>query len=178
MSTTITTPTTASAYQAAWTCAPVEPTSRSIARSAITRLATTRIAPSASALRCSAFPCPYGCAVSAGRPATPTAKKVSSAATRSVPECTASETRPRLCEARPAPSLTPIRAVAASTETSAVRRCGLTTASETEAPGDAASARGRHVVEPPDDDILPARVVNDRVARERYPIRRHRVQVD
>ena len=46
---------------------------------------------SASAARCSAFPCPYWCATSAGRPATPTAKNVSSAATRSVAEWSASE---------------------------------------------------------------------------------------
>ena len=58
-----------------------------------------------------------------GRPAaTPTAKNVSSAATRSVPECNASEMRPRLCEARPAPSLSAMSTMAATTETSAVRR--------------------------------------------------------
>ena len=56
---------------------------------------------SASAVRCSALPCPYWCVTSAGRPATPTAKNVSSAATRSVPEWIASETRPRLCVASP-----------------------------------------------------------------------------
>ena len=50
----------------------------------------------ARAARCSAFPCPYGWPRSAGRPATPTANRVSSAATRSVPECTASEISPRL----------------------------------------------------------------------------------
>ena len=62
-----------------------------------------------------------------GRPgctATPIAKNVSSAATRSVPECSASETRPRLPLARPAPSLMPISATAAPTETSAARRWG------------------------------------------------------
>ena len=63
---------------------------------------------------------------SAGRPATPTAKNVSSAAIRSVPECSASESRPRLPVARPVPSLSPISAAAASTEKSAVLRCGVT----------------------------------------------------
>src|SRR5207247_3962650 len=63
---------------------------------------------------------------SAGRPATPTAKKVRSAATRSVPECAASESRPRLWEGIPAASLIAISAQAASTETSAVRRWGVT----------------------------------------------------
>src|SRR5262245_17883017 len=62
---------------------------------------------------------------SAGRPATPTAKSVSSAATRSVPEWIASEIRPRLPDARPAPSLSAINRQAAATETRAVRRCGL-----------------------------------------------------
>src|SRR5437763_4470452 len=153
MSTTITTPTTASAYQAAWTCAPAEPTSRSIARQTITRLATTRIAPSASAERCSALPCPYWWPVSAGRAATPTAKNVKSAAIRSMPECAASESSPRLCVAMPVPSFSPIRAVAASTETSAVRRCGVTS-----------EAYSDERLERPDDDVLTAREVTDRVA--------------
>ena len=57
---------------------------------------------SARAERCSALLCPYGWCWSAGRPATPTAKNVSSAATKSVPECRASEIRPRLpVEPRP-----------------------------------------------------------------------------
>ena len=56
--------------------------------------------------------------------ATPTAKKVSSAATRSVPECAASERRPRLWAARPTPSFSATSAAAAPTETSAVLRCG------------------------------------------------------
>ena len=66
-----------------------------------------------------------GCG-SAGRTATPTAKNVSSAATRSVPECTASDTSPRLPLARPVDSFSPISAQAAPTETSAVRRWGVT----------------------------------------------------
>ena len=45
---------------------------------------------------------------------------------RSVPEWTASETRPRLPLARPVVSLSAISAQAAPTETSAVRRCGVT----------------------------------------------------
>ncbi len=81
--------------------------------------------PRASAARCSAFPWPYWCPGSAGRTATPTAKKVSSAATRSVPECSASETRPRRAAREAGRELEqrPARA-AATTDTSAVRRCG------------------------------------------------------
>jgi hypothetical protein len=88
------------------------------------KLASARIDASASAARCSAFPCPYWWLTSAGLIATPTAKSVSSAATRSVPECSASETSPRLPVARPVASLMATRAAAATTDTSAVRRCG------------------------------------------------------
>ena len=88
------------------------------------RSRATRNEASASAARCSALPWPYWWPGSAGRAATPTAKKVSSAATRSVPECAASERRPRLCVARPTPSLSATSAAAATTETSAVFRCG------------------------------------------------------
>jgi hypothetical protein len=88
-------------------------------------LAAARNAASASAARCSALPCPYWWLRSAGCAATPTAKKVSSAATRSVPEWIASEISPRLFDASPTDSLSAISAVAATTETSAVRRCGL-----------------------------------------------------
>ena len=87
--------------------------SRRAARSRARRSGGSRArgsSPSASAERCSALPCPYWCPVSAGRAATPTAKNVSSAAIRSVPECAASESRPRLCVARPVPSFSPIRA--------------------------------------------------------------------
>ena len=66
-----------------------------------------------------------GCPRSAGRPATPTAKSVRSAATRSVPEWIASEIRPRLPVASPVPSFSAMSAQAAATETRAVRRCGL-----------------------------------------------------
>ncbi len=125
MSIAITTPITAIAYHCGCT-SPPEPVSRTIARQTIATLASTRIAPSASAARCSAFPCPYWCPGSAGRPATPTAKNVRSAAIRSIPECSASESRPRLPVARPVPSLSPISAAAASTEKSAVLRCGVT----------------------------------------------------
>ena len=138
-----TTPITASAYHAACTWLGREPTSRAIDRSAITRLARTRIVASARAARCSALPCPYAWPVSAGRPATPTAKNVSSAATRSVPECTASEISPRLCVARPVASLSAISATAAATEMSAVRRCGLMggrIARHTEEPAEAGSS--------------------------------------
>src|SRR6185312_7922357 len=108
-------------------CTVVPPlTRRSIARQMMAALARTRIAPSPSAARCSAFPWPYWWPGSAGRAATPTAKNVSSAAMRSVPECAASERRPRLWVARPVPSFSPISATAATTETSAVRLCGVT----------------------------------------------------
>ncbi len=119
----MTTPIAAKTYQSVSTggCGPV---SRRIASPATKRLTATRIAASASAARCSAFPWPYGCDRSAGRTATPTARKVSSAATRSVPECTASATRPRLLDSSPAASLMTISRHAAPTETSAVRRCG------------------------------------------------------
>src|SRR6476646_5407460 len=59
--------------------------------------------------------------------ATASATKVRIAAIRSVPECAASESRPRLFVAIPATSLTPISTHAATIETRAVRRCGLTT---------------------------------------------------
>src|SRR5436190_20693161 len=117
---------TVSAYQVASTEVSRLPTRSVIARQAMKQLTAKRIAPSARALRCSALPCPYWCVTSAGRTATLSAKNVSSAAIRSVPECAASDTRPRLCEARPAPSLSTINAAAAATETSAVRRCGST----------------------------------------------------
>src|SRR3954454_9506084 len=122
----ITTTITASAYHVAWTDVSRLPTRCVIARHAMKQLTANRIAPSARALRCSAFPCPYWWVTSAGRTATPTVKNVSSAAIKSVPEWAASETRPRLCDARPAPSLSTINAIAATTETSAVRRCGCT----------------------------------------------------
>src|SRR5262249_12429423 len=85
----------------------------------------TRMTASASAPRCSALPCPYWCATSAGLTATPTVKKVRRAAIRSVPECAASEIRPRLCEASPAASLSTMSTTAATTEASAVLRWGF-----------------------------------------------------
>ncbi len=151
----ITTQITRSAYQRASTCECVRPARRAIACQTIAKLATTRIAPSPSAERCSALPCPYWCPVSAGRAATPTAKKVSSAAIRSVPECAASDSRPRLCVASPVPSFSPIRAVAASTERSAVRRCGVTDAAYSGKP-----------LERPDHDVLAPREMADRVASQ------------
>ena len=69
---------------------------------------------------------------------------------------TASERRPRLCVARPVPSFSPISAIAANTETSAVRRCGLT----------ARSVRSRSGLERPDDDVLAPRVQAERLAVE------------
>ena len=124
-STTITTPITSSAHHVARTGCGCASVSRITARTMMTTLATRRNAASASEARCSAFPCPYWWPGSAGRTATPTAKNVRSAATRSVPEWIASETSPRLCVASPVPSLSAMSAHAAKTETSAVRRCGL-----------------------------------------------------
>ena len=66
---------------------------------------------------------------SAGRTATPTAKNVSSAAMRSVPECAAAETRPRLCVASPVPSLSAMSASAANTDQSAAFRWASTAGS-------------------------------------------------
>src|SRR5579862_4158258 len=125
-STRITTPITSSAHQAACTGRGWFWVRRITARMAMKMLAITRNAASASAARCSAFPCPYGWPRSAGRPETPTAKNVSSAATRSVPEWIASETRPRLCVASPTDSLSAISVAAATTDVRAARRCGLT----------------------------------------------------
>src|SRR3954464_8573174 len=79
---------------------------------------------SAMAARCSALPCPNGWSSSGSRLATPSAKNVSSAATRSVPECIASATRPRLPVSRPVTSLRTTRTPAAKTDSSAVRCCG------------------------------------------------------
>src|SRR3954453_8895621 len=79
--------------------------------------------------------------------AIPIAKNVSRAATRSVPECNASEMRPRLPLARPVPSFSASSAAAATTEVSAVRRCGLIADSETEEPAEAGSSSYR--AEPP-----------------------------
>src|SRR5207245_8597791 len=97
-----------------------------IARHALTRLINARMTASARAARCSAVPCPYAWPGSAGRTATPSATKVSTAATRSVPEWAASENRPRLCVAMPVTSLSAISTHAAITEPRAVRRWGLT----------------------------------------------------
>ena len=74
------------AYQAALTCGELEPVSCRTARYEMKTLAIDRNPASASAERCSALPCPNWCVTSAGRAATRTAKNVSSAATRSVPE--------------------------------------------------------------------------------------------
>jgi hypothetical protein len=88
-------------------------------------LTSVRKAASPSAARCSALPWPKGWSSSAGRPATRSAKKVSSAATRSVPECSASATSPSEPEARPVASLRATSAPAATTEKSALRCCGV-----------------------------------------------------
>ena len=100
------------------------PASRATASPAMTRLTAMRKPASASAARFWAFACPNGWPRSAGRTATETAKNVTSAAARSVPEWAASARSPRLPLAIPATSLIAIRRHAAPTETSAVRRCG------------------------------------------------------
>src|SRR3954463_4865792 len=143
------------AYQAASTCECELPVRRLIACQMMARLARTRIAPSASADRCSALPCPYWWPVSAGRAATPTAKKVRSAAIRSVPECAASDSKPRLCVARPVPSLSAISATAATTDRSAVRRCGVTR-----------ELYSGDLLEGPDHDVLSPREVAERLTGE------------
>src|SRR3954465_15118373 len=156
---------TMSAYHGTWTFDSREPISCSMARSEMNSETSTRKPASASAERCSALPGPNWCATSAGRDATRIAKYVSSAATRSVPECAASETRPRLCVARPTDSFSTRSAAAAKTETSAERRCGLT-------PG----TLERNLFDPPYDDVLARREEHVRIVvgqRER----RHRVQV-
>ncbi len=63
---------TTNAYQVGLDLEVRAPTSCETRAQAMKRLASTRIAASASAARCSALPCPYWCAGSAGRPATPT----------------------------------------------------------------------------------------------------------
>src|SRR5207253_312590 len=85
-----------SAYHSACTDVDVKPVRCETARQMMKTATSTRVAASASAARCSAFPCPYAWLGSAGRPATPTAKNVRSAATRSMPECAASELEGRM----------------------------------------------------------------------------------
>ena len=99
-----------------------QPASRATARLATATLTSESTAASASAARCSALPWPYWCPRSAGLTAMPTAKNVSRAATRSVPEWSDSATSPSDPLARPVTSLTAISAAAATTETSAARR--------------------------------------------------------
>src|SRR4051812_35056615 len=147
-----------------WSFDSREPISRSIARSEMYSETSTRNPASASAERCSALPCPNWWAMSAGRDATRIAKYVSSAATRSVPECAASETRPRLCVARPTDSFSTTSAAAAATETSAERRCGLT-------------AKSLDLLEAPHHDVLPRREEHMRLL-VRQGQRRHRVPID
>src|SRR4051794_2223416 len=152
---------TMSAYHGTWTFDSREPISCSIARSEMNSETSTRKPASASAERCSALPCPNWWATSAGREATRIAKYVSSAATRSVPECAASETRPRLCVARPTDSFSTTSAAAAATDTSAERRCGLT-------------AKRLELFEAPHHDVLPRREEDVRgIAGQLH--RRHRV---
>src|SRR5579862_1074876 len=170
-STAITTPITSNDHHVACTGRGCVAVRRITAWVMMKTLATRRNAASASEARCSAFPCPYWWPVSAGRTATPTAKKVSIAATRSVPEWIASETSPRLCVTRPVTSLSAMSAQAATTEPSAVRRCGLIGGSVF-----GRSGGGEHSLERPDDDVLPFRDVAERGAGEGE--RRDRVEAD
>src|SRR5215472_16175155 len=85
--------------------------------------------------------------------ATPTAKNVSSAAMRSVPEWAASETSPRLCVARPVPSLSAMRATAAATDQSAAFRWASTGESVR------GCQSGRDGLRRPDERVLPEREV-------------------
>src|SRR5262245_39603555 len=129
---TSTSPIAANVHQVGSTSNSTTSASRRIARTAIAMLTATRKPASASAARFCAFAWPYGWPRSAGRTATETAKRVRSAAARSVPECAASAKRPRLELPRPAASLIATRRQAAPTETSAVRRCGLIATSSSE----------------------------------------------
>src|SRR5262245_21827616 len=126
MSIASTSPITRNAHQAASTWMWIRPASRATASPATPTLTRASTPASNSAARSSAFPWPYWCCSSAGRTPTPTGKNVRSAATRSVPEWSASETRPSEPLAMPATSFRASSAQAATTETSAVRRCGLT----------------------------------------------------
>src|SRR3954453_7414103 len=152
---TITTQITAIAYQAASTSLVPWPMSCAIARHPMNTLTPTRNVASASAERCSAFPWPYWWPTSAAPPAPPAGKSVSRAATGSVPECAASERRPRLCVASPVTSLSAISVAAAKTEMSAVRRCGVT-----------AEGYSGHGLERPDHDVLAPREVDKRIAAQ------------
>src|SRR5664279_4253816 len=86
-----------------------------------------------------------------------------------MPECTASERSPRLLVARPAPSFSPIRASAARTEKSAVRRGAVI---------ERRSVRGAsaHGCERPDHGVDAALEVTER--RPVEPDRRDRREVE
>src|SRR5829696_1651689 len=117
--------TTTKTHQAVSMSCSKTPRSRAPASAATATLTSASTVASARAARCSALPWPYWWPRSAGRWATPIAKNVSSAATRSVPEWSASDTSPRLPLAMPVPSFSATRTPAAQIETSAVRRCGV-----------------------------------------------------
>ena len=139
----ITTTTAAKTHQAVDVSIATHPARRATASAPTATLTRRSTNASANAARCSALPWPYGWPRSAGRPATPIAKYVSNAATRSVPECSASETRPRLPLARPVTSLIAISAVAAPTDTSAIRRCGVIAAAYWASPSSISRRNGR-----------------------------------
>ena len=117
----ITNPRTAMAHHATSISCPPPSASRRAARKPMASDTSTRKALSPSAARCWALPWPYWWSSSAGRTATRTANSVSSAATRSVAEWAASARKASEPVARPVPSLTAIRTIAAPTLISAVR---------------------------------------------------------
>src|ERR1044072_3385304 len=97
----------------------------------------------------------------------PTAKNVSSAAIRSVPECAASESRPRLSVAIPEISLIAIRTQAATMETSAVRRCGLIGAEGSHATRKARRMAGAFWPGPPSRELSVGDVAVEALLEER-----------
>ena len=112
--------------QAASTSGSPPPVSRATASAGDERgSATTRIVASASAARCSAFPCPYWWAASAGRTGDADGEEGEQRGDevgRGVHRLREQAEGPL---ASPVPSLSAISADAATTETSAVRRCGF-----------------------------------------------------
>ena len=126
-STAITTASTVNAHQVTSMSWPPPSISRCTDANAMNSDTSIRNALSPSAARCSALPCPNWWSRSGGRTATWTANSVSSAATRSVPEWTASATNASEPVTRPVTSFTATRKIAAATLTSAVRRraCGV-----------------------------------------------------
>jgi hypothetical protein len=121
MSITIDTTTTTNAHTVASTWTTLK-TSRSIPSEMIHPQVTNSSSVSSRADRFSTFPCPYRCSASAGLSEYRTAKYVTTAATRSSPECAASASSPKLSVVRPTSSLPPVSTTAAPTDVSATHR--------------------------------------------------------